>query len=383
MRTYAAVLVLLLALTACGSASSTPGPAAPASAAPARDAWTKVPGVPLSPRTDPVVAWTGREVLVVGGNTGWVCPPNADCAGPTDLATDGAALDPATGEWRPVADAPVGFWDSWGGGWDSAYVDGLLVVRGTTDGRLLGYDVAADRWSVLTPPAGFAGRLSASGERLWALAGSRILSWGPAADDVREEASYTPRDPLQDPQLFVTPAGPVITGVRYDEAAPDEPTLTQADVPDGVGGWRRLVTGQIGWLSHWDGTRLYGVEPGEADGGEVNGWDRAYPFAGTLDPMSGEWQPLDVPRRAWSSSDWWDVAAYDGTRVVTQGRFTDLATATVNGWTDLGRPDSRLTHDLSATWAGDRLFVFGGVDEGRGFESPSPPEAWLWRPPAG
>lgn len=44
-----------------------------------------MPDVPLSPRTDPVVAWTGTEVLVVGGNTGFVCPHNADLSGETPV----------------------------------------------------------------------------------------------------------------------------------------------------------------------------------------------------------------------------------------------------------------------------------------------------------
>lgn len=187
------------------------------------------------------------------------------------------------------------------------------------------------------------------------------------------------RRPLQDAQLFVTPAGPVVAGVRYDDAAPDEPTLTQVDVPDGAGGWQRFETEQVGWLSHWDGTRLIGVEPGEVDGGEVNGWDRAYPFAGTIDPVSGDWQPLAVPQPDWGSETW-DVSAADGTLVVSHGQFLD--TAETRSWTSLGRPDSALDHNLSSTWAGDRLLVFGGVDEAAGFEAPAGPEAWLWAPPS-
>ena len=377
MRTYAVALTLLLALTACGDEPSA-GPAERTETPARAPTWTRVSDVPLSPRTDPVLAWTGTEVLVVGGNTEWVCPPNADCTTPTALAVDGAALDPATGAWRTIARAPIGLWDSWGGGWDSALVGGTLVVRGTADGTWQGYDVAGDTWSTLDPPRGFAGRLSASGGRLWAVAGTRILSWDPAADEVRVEATYAPRRPLQDAQLFVTPAGPVLTGVRYDEAAPDEPTLTQADVPDGAGGWRRIVTGQIGWLSHWDGDRLFGVEPGEADGGEVDGWDRAYPYAGILDPVSGEWQPLDVPWPEWSSSHGWDLEAVDGSRVVSHGRFRDVRADA--GWADVGRPDSELDQNLTATWAGDRLVVFGGVDEEQGYERPAGPEVWVWTP---
>lgn len=203
------------------------------------------------------------------------------------------------------------------------------------------------------------------------------MTWDPATEETTVEATYSPDRPLEDTHLFVTPAGPVLAGVRYDDAAPDEPTLTQVDVPDGAGGWHRFRTGQVGWLTHWDGSRLVGVEPGEVDGGRVNGWDRAYPFAGTLDPVSGDWQPLEIPQRDWES-DSWRVSAADGTRIVTHGLYVD--TAGSGGWVDLGRPESNLDHKLSATWAGDRLFVFGGVGADAGYEGPSEPEAWLWTP---
>ncbi len=365
----------LFALSSCGASQGPPaGPGTPERPAPG---WERAEAFPLSPRTDPVVAWTGTEVVVVGGNTGWVCPPGADCTTPTALASDGAALDPASGTWRSIASAPVGLWNSWGGDWDSALVGDLLVVRGTKDASWQGYDVGADAWSALTPPAGFEDRLVASGGRLWARTGSRILSWDPAVDEVRVEAAYAPDRPLRDTQLFITPAGPVLSGMRYSDAEPDEPTLAQVDVPDGSGGWERFPTGQVGWLGHWDGTRLIGVEPGEADGGEVNGWDRAYPFAGTLDPVTGDWQPLGVPARDWQSDDWL-VSAASGTRILSHGQLLDTATGT---WSRVGRPESDLDHHLTATWAGERLFVVGGVDEELGFAAPAGPEAWLWTPP--
>ena len=107
--------------------------------------WERLPAVPLSPRTDPVVAWTGTEVVVVGGNTGWVCPPNADCAGPTDLAAGRRRPRPGDRDLaddRPRARRPLGQLGV-AAGTPSSSVD-LLVVRGDARDRTWrGYDVSA------------------------------------------------------------------------------------------------------------------------------------------------------------------------------------------------------------------------------------------------
>ena len=57
--------------------------------------------------------WTGREALVIGGNDGPVYSPSYD--GPTvetPPVRDGAAFNPRTRSWRPIADAPIGIQNS-------------------------------------------------------------------------------------------------------------------------------------------------------------------------------------------------------------------------------------------------------------------------------
>ena len=71
--------------------------------------WRSLPAAPVSAREQAVLAWTGREVIVVGGSIAPPCPPGASCAGPRQPVADGAAFDPAAGTWRPIADAPVAF----------------------------------------------------------------------------------------------------------------------------------------------------------------------------------------------------------------------------------------------------------------------------------
>src|SRR6188508_1387283 len=83
--------VAVLGLSACGARVGPPEPAATG------PAWERLADLPLTRRTGPVVAWTGQEVIAVGGEIGSTCPPMADCQEPNDSAKDGAALDPGTG----------------------------------------------------------------------------------------------------------------------------------------------------------------------------------------------------------------------------------------------------------------------------------------------
>ena len=380
----AAATTVLGVLAGCGEAS----PTAPAGAdAPATTGQWQAAGTgPLSARTDPFLGWTGEEVLVIGGNTGWVCPPTADCVKPEpgQFASDGAAWNPTTGEWRPIADLPVPIYTGWSFGLtDSAVLDGQVVVHDRSQEAWLRYDVAADAWSELDPPGpGFTDLSQDDGTRIWGLRGDEVVSWEPVSGRVRVERSYDVSPRLDDPRLVLTEVGPVVTGVRYDDVAPDEPTLELADLPDGDG-WRRVTSGQIGWFYASVAGQVVGPEAGGADGGEVNGWDRWYPSAGMLDPTTGEWAPLDVPQWPLPSADDWHVTAYGDDVLVTGGHYRDLAHD--GEWLRLGRPDSTLDASLSSVWAADRLFVWGGIDDEDGYDAPAVPdasEAWTWTPPA-
>jgi hypothetical protein len=64
---------------------------------PAEDRWRQLPASGLTPREDPVVVWTGRELVVWGG----LSFRQATAFG------DGARLDPTTNTWRRLPPAPV------------------------------------------------------------------------------------------------------------------------------------------------------------------------------------------------------------------------------------------------------------------------------------
>ena len=151
--------------------------------------WTRLPDPPLSPRVGASAAWTGDEIVVVGG-WDFLCPPQADCIGPTEAPfTDGAAFDPSSGTWRRISDAPAAF-----EGERPAVVDRSIFFRVDCavdftgiDGEpaedrcpqaesptvLLRYDPGRDAWSQLPgPPSDRWYAIEAVGDSIIAFAGS-------------------------------------------------------------------------------------------------------------------------------------------------------------------------------------------------------------------
>lgn len=59
---------------------------------PTTGTWTVLPEAPIAPRREPVAVWTGREMIIWGGQLD---------------APDGAAYEPRTRTWRPLPKPPV------------------------------------------------------------------------------------------------------------------------------------------------------------------------------------------------------------------------------------------------------------------------------------
>lgn len=104
---------------------------------PASGQWRLIASSPLSARSSAAVVWTGTEVVVWGGSN----------AG--QFLGDGAAYDPAKDSWRPIADGPLApammpavVWT----GSEMVIVGGLNL-----DGQAAAYDPAADSWRRLDP----------------------------------------------------------------------------------------------------------------------------------------------------------------------------------------------------------------------------------------
>jgi hypothetical protein len=129
---------------------------------PASDTWRVIAPAPIDPRIGAEAAWTGTEMLVWGGTSAW--------SGGRPLE-DGAAYDPETDTWRPLADGPFGAWDF---GAASVWTGDELVVIGVQPDPpaserkpMAAYDPATDEWRELADvPNGTDFDLVWTGERL-------------------------------------------------------------------------------------------------------------------------------------------------------------------------------------------------------------------------
>ena len=153
---------------------------------PATSIWTPLPsqGAP-SPRTRHAAVWTGREMLVWGGSA---LDLNTGSLQPVYLG-DGAAYDPATDAWRPLptAGAPAGradhtaIWTGrelliWGG-----QVAGSTPAEGAAAADGARYDPTTNTWASL--PSGGAPRARKDHTAVWT--GREMLVWGGEALDAR------------------------------------------------------------------------------------------------------------------------------------------------------------------------------------------------------
>jgi len=66
---------------------------------PSKNTWRELPPSVASVRSDAAIAWTGTELVVWGGNTG--------TTGNSVVHSDGLAYNPSRNAWRPIPSAPV------------------------------------------------------------------------------------------------------------------------------------------------------------------------------------------------------------------------------------------------------------------------------------
>ena len=271
---------------------------------PAADRWRRIASSPLASRSDAFIAWTGREVLVWGGQL------KASITGFGDEFSDGALYDPAKDTWRPMAEWPLA--ERYGA--RAVWTGTRLVVWGgasagenpppLSDGAA--YDPSYNRWTKMAD-----GPLSG---RIAPLGGARgdvaLFSWGPAGirDGQRVPASdsalYDPDAKRWSPAA-AAPAPPretwcldpvgcvgIDTGVRivfagqglaWDAAADRWSTIAASAFADpSLEGKARAWTGSR--VMFWGGGTT--DSPGDVPPATVMPGGAAY------DPVADRWEPL-------------------------------------------------------------------------------------------
>ncbi len=392
LRVVASALIVF-GLASCGSdrdagLTASTGPktgSTPGGAPEPAQGWAELPASPLTPRARAVEVWTGDVVLVVGGDT-FTCPPNADCAAPTDPPlADGAAFDPSTGAWRTIASSPVAF------SWASTAVLGdevYFLVPGPTGSRepeatFLRYSVAGNSWAQLPrPPSGES--LVAAGQSIVAFAGSDERGEKPdLVFDPRENAwRELPADPLSPEYDRVMTWSGAHLYLFDHELVPnpgsDRPSLTRAARLDLVSGtWERLPDSEILGTGPWfgNGTTLVTPMPGSADGGEVNNWGRGYPDGGIFDTATATWSSLPAPPPDAAGAG--VIGSRDALFTASEGSLLDLET---NSWIELSPiPGHRTDDERRVVSAGADAFVFGGVRWAGKGSGELLADAWIWR----
>lgn len=106
--------------------------------------WKVGAEAPISQRYDHVSVWTGRELVVWGGL-------RTTEPGVFETLDDGAAYDPATDTWRPLAPSPLAGRGGAGAVWTGTEILVLATRQGgvqpTRDGAA--YNPATDTWRIL------------------------------------------------------------------------------------------------------------------------------------------------------------------------------------------------------------------------------------------
>lgn len=387
--------VVVVALTRIGDETSTVGAGDPhgTGAGPTDGEWTRLPDPPLRPRVGASAAWTGDEVVVIGG---WdhLCPPGASCVGPTEAPfTDGAAFDPSTQTWRPIADSPAAFQ-----GERPAISDGSVFFLvecdvssiGTEEepaedrcpstreaSVLLRYDPRSDTWTQLPgPPGGHPYEIESVGDVLIAFAGTE--EQGPQPEwrfdldsNIWTEIPDAPLPRMYDRSIVAVDDGRSALLVGADsESGPTSDPGQEANLA------AKLDLATTTWMelpsSPSRGYRAWGVDDAVVLEPHFGG------SGGLFDPASGTWSPLTTPAR------------FDSDRVAGTLGQDGAVYVDASGWVfDVDGPEWLLIEPLddrslfsttSVTAAGRDLFTFGG-ERWTSSDGELLGDAWMWIAP--
>lgn len=309
-------------------------------------------------------------------------------AGPA--LSDGAAFAPSLGEWTEIAPAPLPLGYVTGAVLSDVlyvFIPGLEPAPGARSG-FLAYHVVDDRWEELDAP-----RVPGGTSLALVAAGDKVVGYQPTQergalpdllyDPASGDWTDLPGDPLApsfDRSAVWTGQELLLLGVEVvPQPNGPRPSLYRAAGLDLASGtWRRLPDSEVvGWNPawFWAGDRVINPSIGSADGGQVNNWGRAFPFGGILDPANGAWSPLPDPPAAANVFQGLSVGGPEYL-VASEGFVLHVPTL---AWAPLTKPRAGEEAGGASVWAGDRLFVWGGV-RSNGAAAALLSDGWTWQP---
>lgn len=350
--------------------------------------WEEIADGPLSARNRATVIWTGREALVVGGDT-FVCP--GDCDAPDiPLLADGAAYDPATDRWRRIADAPIGFVSA-----PAAVVGEDIYVSVAGSGRsggpatLLRYSIADNIWEEIAVPDGFAltSELASMPDALVGYSETTAESEsenGEASDwlynPVTERWSGLADDPLGPSFLRnLVWAGDKLWlfAKSIDDVESGHPPVAEvASYDPGTGVWRQESTSDMLTTGPWlvEGSILVNPSLGCANGGPDEDWGRCVPNGGRYDIATNTWMSLpDEPEAGTTSVVGSGAVGTSGAVfLVPGGHLLDVQSDRWQRLPAIPGDGPRIERQLSSI--GTDAFAFGSDDD-----SIALADGWVWR----
>jgi N-acetylneuraminic acid mutarotase len=279
--------------------------------------WQRLPAAPIVGRFAPAGVWTGRQLLVWGGDT------RGEHQVPT---TDGAAYDPTTSRWQPIPPAPK----SVRGLAPAAVWTGtklLVWIGNAPDGPAVGatYDPARRSWqTIATSPLGPRESFST----VWT--GKELILFGGTGGDTIASPPGAAYNPASNRWRLLPPAP--------QERWP-QPTAVWS-------GSEMLV---------WGGHSVVNGKPANTGSGAA------------YNPQTNRWRPIAKRGRsgllaaAWTGSR---VLVWDDSPVVGAATTGALYDPTRDRWTPIRRGPA-IPRDLSeSVWTGTELIGWEASNRG-------------------
>jgi hypothetical protein len=296
MRRSLALLLVSITVLACGPAEPGDGSQAPsASASHAIDPWSGYPAgwteLPPPPeiRTGAAQEWTGSQLLIWGGYTGFDEP---------NVVASGLVFDPAESAWRQTAPGPLEpralmasawtgseflVWGGWSGTYGYEFAEAFF-------GDGAAYDPGSDSWRTL-PPAPIDARAPLS---VWT--GQEMLVWGTSVrveDRPRDGAAYEPTTDswrrIAEAPIELTDATAVWTGSEMIVFGAALHGGNRPETPTAIGAAYDPATDQ--WRSIADSTLSPQASTAAWNGDEMIAWDYLNDSA-AYEPVTDSWRSL-------------------------------------------------------------------------------------------